>query len=68
MKTAAAALLLAAFGAQAQNLTRHVDPFICTDGTGHVVPGATVPFGMVFPSPDNADRGWSFSGGYQYRA
>jgi predicted alpha-1,2-mannosidase len=68
MKTAAAALLLAAFGAQAQNLTRHVDPFIGTDGTGHVVPGATVPFGMVFPSPDNADRGWSFSGGYQYRA
>ena len=64
-----AALLLATLGcAQAQNLTRHVDPFIGTDGTGHVTPGATVPFGMVFPSPDNADRGWSFSGGYQYRA
>ena len=39
------------------DLTQHVDPFIGTDGTGHVVPGATVPFGMVFPSPDNADRG-----------
>lgn len=47
--------------------TDHVDPFIGTDGTGHVVPGATVPFGMVFPSPDNADRGWSYSGGYQHR-
>ena len=47
--------------------TRHVDPFIGTDGTGHVTPGATVPFGMVFPAPDNADRGWSYSAGYQYR-
>lgn len=47
--------------------TRHVDPFIGTDGTGHVTPGATVPFGMVFPAPDNADRGWSYSSGYQFR-
>ncbi|MFN8934452.1 MAG: GH92 family glycosyl hydrolase [Pseudomonadota bacterium] len=47
--------------------TRHVDPFIGTDGTGHVTPGATVPFGMVFPAPDNADRGWSYSAGYQFR-
>lgn len=46
---------------------REVDPFIGTDGTGHVTPGATVPFGMVFPAPDNADRGWSYSAGYQYR-
>jgi putative alpha-1,2-mannosidase len=49
------------------DLTRHVDPFIGTDGTGHVTPGATVPFGMVFPAPDNADRGWSYSAGYQFR-
>ncbi|MFO0121172.1 MAG: hypothetical protein ACK520_01680, partial [Inhella sp.] len=69
MRTTLAVLLLATLGgAHAQSLTRHVDPFIGTDGTGHVTPGATVPFGMVFPSPDNADRGWSFSGGYQYRA
>jgi putative alpha-1,2-mannosidase len=27
-----------------------------------------VPFGMVAPGPDNADRGWSYSSGYQYRA
>jgi predicted alpha-1,2-mannosidase len=47
--------------------TDHVDPFIGTDGTGHVTPGATVPFGMVFPAPDNADRGWSYSSGYQFR-
>jgi len=50
------------------DLTRHVDPFIGTDGTGHVTPAALVPFGMVAPGPDNADRGWSYSSGYQYRA
>lgn len=53
--------------AASPSFTRHVDPFIGTDGTGHVTPGATVPFGMVFPAPDNADRGWSYSAGYQYR-
>ncbi len=47
-------------------VTQHVDPFIGTSGTGHVAPGATVPFGMVFPGPDNADRGWSYSAGYQH--
>lgn len=54
-------------GRAASVYTRHVDPFIGTDGTGHVTPGATVPFGMVFPAPDNADRGWSYSAGYQFR-
>ena len=33
------------------DLTRYVDPFIGTDGTGHVTPAAMVPFGMVA-------RGW----------
>ena len=62
------ALLLVLVGAaQAGSISRQVDPFIGTEGTGHVVPGATTPFGMVFPSPDNADRGWSYSGGYQHR-
>jgi len=59
--------LIAVAGVQAQPRTALVDPFIGTDGTGHVVPGATVPFGMVFPSPDNADHGWAYSGGYQFR-
>jgi predicted alpha-1,2-mannosidase len=57
-----------ASGAAAGPPTRHVDPLIGTDGTGHVFPGASVPFGMVQPSPDNADAGWSYAGGYQYRA
>jgi predicted alpha-1,2-mannosidase len=47
--------------------SRYVDPFIGTDGTGHVFPGAVVPFGMVAPGPDMEDRGWSFSSGYQFQ-
>jgi predicted alpha-1,2-mannosidase len=58
-----------ACGAQAgPDLARYVDPFIGSDGTGHVFPGATRPFGMVAPSPDNAGGGWDYTSGYQYRA
>ncbi|MBQ0958207.1 GH92 family glycosyl hydrolase [Ideonella sp. 4Y11] len=61
-------LTLATWGLSAASAVhREVDPFIGTDGTGHVTPGATVPFGMVFPAPDNADRGWRYSAGYQFR-
>ncbi|RTL43013.1 MAG: glycoside hydrolase family 92 protein [Burkholderiales bacterium] len=71
LKASAAAPLagvwVSAAGAAGSRLTDEVDPFIGTSGTGHVTPGATVPFGMVFPAPDNADRGWSYSAGYQYR-
>lgn len=66
-----AALALAAVPAApacAAGLTDLVNPFVGTDGTGHTFPGASVPFGMVAPSPDNADRGWDYSSGYQYRA
>lgn len=52
----------------AEKLTAHVDPFIGTDGTGHCFPGPSRPFGMVQPGPDNADSGWDFTSGYQYRA
>ncbi|MEY3610662.1 MAG: hypothetical protein RJB14_384 [Pseudomonadota bacterium] len=51
----------------ARSWTRYVNPFVGTDGTGHTFPGATVPFGMVAPSPDNADRGWDYASGYQFR-
>ncbi|MCC7248146.1 MAG: glycoside hydrolase family 92 protein, partial [Lysobacter sp.] len=64
----ALALCLLSPPAFARSLTDFVDPFIGTDGTGHTFPGASMPFGMVQPSPDNADRGWSYSSGYQYRA
>lgn len=49
-------------------LTRYVDPFIGTDGTGHTFPGPAAPFGMVQPGPDNATTGWEYTSGYQYRA
>ncbi len=64
----ALALCLLPLQVSAQRFTDYVVPFIGTDGTGHVFPGASMPFGMVQPSPDNADRGWSYSSGYQYRA
>ncbi|WP_269513687.1 GH92 family glycosyl hydrolase [Brevundimonas subvibrioides] len=52
----------------AQSLTSFVNPFIGTDGSGHTFPGPARPFGMVQPGPDNADRGWDYTSGYQYRA
>ncbi|MGB7903314.1 MAG: GH92 family glycosyl hydrolase, partial [Steroidobacteraceae bacterium] len=71
-KRLAAALVLIACACAgdaiaAGTYTRHVDPFIGTDGTGHVMPGATMPWGMVAPSPDMATTGWSYTSGYQYR-
>ena len=66
--TLCAALAWAHALAAEASLTRYVDPFIGTDGTGHVFPGATRPFGMVAPSPDNAGGGWDYTSGYQYRA
>lgn len=50
-----------------ENWTQYVNPFAGTDGTGHTFPGAVVPFGMVAPSPDNADRGWEYTSGYQFK-
>ena len=50
------------------DVSRYVNPFIGTDGTGHTSPGATVPFGMVYPGPDNQNHGWDYTSGYQYKA
>lgn len=50
------------------DVLEYVDPFIGTDGTGHVTPAAAYPFGMLMPGPDHADRGWSYASGYQWRA
>lgn len=66
----AAALVLAAGVldvVSAGSLTGYVDPFIGTDGTGHVMPGASMPWGMVAPGPDQAGGGWDYTSGYQYR-
>ena len=51
----------------AQNNARFVNIFIGTDGTGHTFPGPSMPFGMVQPGPDNREKGWDYTSGYQYR-
>ena len=43
-----------------------VNPFIGTDGDGHVTPAACVPFGMVQAGPDTGVGKWSYCSGYQY--
>lgn len=48
------------------NLTDYVDPFIGTGGHGHTFPGASLPFGMVQPSPNNGTSGWDWCSGYHY--
>jgi predicted alpha-1,2-mannosidase len=51
-------------------LTSPVDPFIGTQGGGHVFPGAVYPFGMVQLSPDTQTRNfkesYAWAAGYQY--
>jgi predicted alpha-1,2-mannosidase len=65
--TATALVACAGIADATESFTRYVDPFIGTDGTGHVLPGASMPWGMVAPSPDMATTGWSYTSGYQYR-
>jgi predicted alpha-1,2-mannosidase len=47
--------------------TQYVNPFIGTEGTGHTFPGPCMPFGMIQPGPDNVDKGWDYTSGYQYK-
>ena len=60
------ATLVLALGA----LTSPVDPFIGTQGDGHMFPGAVWPFGMVQLSPDTQTRyfkeSYAWAAGYQY--
>lgn len=49
----------------------YVNPFIGTGGEGHCYPGATVPFGMVQPSPDTRlpdfnKKAFPWCAGYQH--
>lgn len=50
-----------------KDYTQYVNTFIGTDGTGHTFPGPCLPFGMVQPGPDNVDKGWDYTSGYQYK-
>ena len=43
-----------------------VNPLIGTAFNGHTFPGATVPFGMVSPSPDTGLNDWQHCAGYHH--
>ena len=60
-------LLVVNVSAQPKDYTKFVNTFIGTEGTGHTFPGPCMPFGMVQPGPDNVDRGWDYTSGYQYK-
>jgi predicted alpha-1,2-mannosidase len=64
------ATLLVGTRANASDAFSAVDPFIGTQGNGHVFPGAVVPFGMVQLSPDTQTRlfkeSYPWAAGYQY--
>lgn len=49
-----------------QSVTQYVDPYIGTDGHGHVFLGANVPFGLVQLGPTQYTRGWDWCSGYHY--
>lgn len=50
----------------AQSPIHYVDPYIGTDGHGHVFLGANLPFGAVQVGPTNFTRGWDWCSGYHY--
>ena len=58
--------LLCWLGAQAQDLTQYVNPFVGTAGFGNVYPGAQVPFGGIQISPDTDDYDYDVAAGYKY--
>ena len=66
------AVLMAVVCSQASfaldNRLREVDPFIGTSYMGNCYPGATVPFGMVQPSPDSRSQEgeWHRCSGYKH--
>jgi len=47
--------------------TQYMKPFTGSEGTGHTFSGPCMPFGMVQPGPDNVDKGWDYTSGYQYK-
>ena len=51
-------------GAELENLTQYVDPYIGTGDHGHVFMGANVPFGLVQLGPTQHSQGWDWCSGY----
>lgn len=52
--------------ANKQDLTKYIDPFIGSDGHGHVFVGASVPWGAVQLGPTQITKGWDWCSGYHY--
>ncbi len=52
--------------AQNRDPVKYVDPFIGTEGGGHVFPGAALPFGMVKMGPDMGKN--NTNSGYEVKA
>lgn len=61
----AVAALSACAGAKSEYVD-YVNPFVGTGGHGHTFPGATVPYGMIQPSPDTRIYEWDACSGYHY--
>lgn len=49
-----------------KSLIQYVDPFIGSDGHGHVFVGANVPFGGVQVGPANFHKGWDWTSSYHF--
>lgn len=54
------------FAQQKKDYCKWVNPFVGTDGKGGTYPGASLPFGMVQPSPDTRPKDSSAYSGYKY--
>ncbi|MGL4957308.1 MAG: GH92 family glycosyl hydrolase [Bacteroidales bacterium] len=59
-------LLLSACNSTEKDYAAYVNPLIGTGGHGHTYPGATVPNGMIQPSPDTRIYEWDACSGYYY--
>ena len=61
-----AAFAVALMSSPAEDLARHVDPFIGCSYNGHCFAAACVPFGMVQAGPDTGFLWWDYCSGYRY--
>lgn len=52
--------------ADGKDYLQYVDPYIGTDGHGHVFIGASIPFGAIQVGPQNIFKGWDWCSGYHY--
>ena len=61
-----AAFAVASLPSSAEDLARHVDPFIGCSYNGHCFAAACVPFGMVQAGPDTGNTWWDYCSGYRF--